>query len=46
MIKNFWNRLIEARATRASYNTLEKMTDRELQDIGVTRAEIKYRVFK
>ena len=45
MFKNFFNKLIEARQRQVNVRIAEmhlwKMTDRELNDLGIGRADIK-----
>ena len=49
MIKNKINAILkkvaEYQTRRASYWMLQNMTDRQLSDIGVSRSEIRSRVF-
>jgi uncharacterized protein YjiS (DUF1127 family) len=45
MIKNFWKRVVASQERRAAFHTLQTLSDRQLSDIGVTRAEIKARVY-
>ncbi|MGB0634834.1 MAG: DUF1127 domain-containing protein [Paracoccaceae bacterium] len=46
MVRNFWNKIVKSQERRAAYYMLQSLSDRQLSDIGVTRAEIKYRVYK
>ena len=46
MVRNFWNKIVKSQERRAAYHMLQNLSDRQLSDIGVTRAEIKYRVYK
>jgi len=46
MIKNFWHRVVASQEKRAAYYMLQKLSDRQLTDIGVTRAEIKSRIYR
>jgi uncharacterized protein YjiS (DUF1127 family) len=41
MLKRLWNRAIEIQEQRANYWKLRNMTDRELNDIGVSRYDIE-----
>jgi uncharacterized protein YjiS (DUF1127 family) len=45
MIRSFWKRVVESQERRATFHTLQTLSDKQLMDIGVTRAEIKARVF-
>jgi uncharacterized protein YjiS (DUF1127 family) len=45
MIKNFWKRVVASQERRAAFHQLRNLSDRQLSDIGVSRAEIKARVF-
>lgn len=40
-----WKRIVDYQDRRASYWMLQNMTDRQLSDIGVSRSEIRSRVF-
>jgi len=40
MLKRLLNRIIEIQERRAQYYMLSRMTDRELNDIGIGRADI------
>ena len=44
-ITAIWNRMSDYQDRRASYWMLQNMTDRRLSDIGVSRSEIRSRVF-
>lgn len=46
MFKRVFNKLVAAQEKRAAYWMLHNMTDRQLKDIGVTRAEIRQRVYE
>lgn len=46
MVRNFWNKIVQSQEKRAAYYMLQNLSDRQLSDIGVTRSEIKYRVYK
>ena len=46
MVRNFWNKIVKSQERRADYYMLQSLSDRQLSDIGVTRAEIKCRVYK
>ena len=46
MVRNFWNKIVKSQERRAAYYMLQSLSDRQLSDIGVTRAEIKCRVYK
>ena len=46
MVRNFWNKIVKSQEQRAAYYMLQNLSDRQLSDIGVTRSEIKYRVYK
>ena len=46
MVRNFWNKIVKSQEQRAAYYMLQNLSDRQLTDIGVTRSEIKYRVYK
>ena len=46
MVRNLWNKIVKSQERRAAYHMLQNLSDRQLSDIGVTRAEIKYRVYK
>mgnify|MGYP001578144070 FL=1 len=39
--ENLGQKLIERRTRRQTYNTLHKLTDRELADIGISRGDIR-----
>lgn len=41
MLKRFYERLVEARKKRADYILLMSMSDKELADIGIARADIR-----
>lgn len=41
MLKRFWNRLTVLQERRAAYWMLTNMSDIQLKDIGVTRADIR-----
>ena len=45
MLKKIWNRIVKMQEARAAYYALNNMTDKELRDIGVTRCELKQRVY-
>ena len=45
MLKKIWNRIVEMQEARAAYFPLQNMTDKELHDIGVTRGELKQRIY-
>ena len=44
-IKNWWEKARRARETRKAYEALNSFSDRQLLDIGLTRAEIYAKVF-
>lgn len=48
-MKNFFNKLMnkiqEMQQRRADYYILTHMTDRELRDLGIGRAEIRARIY-
>ena len=41
LIKNFLQKLRRQNAYRNTYNQLQRLTDRELADIGIARGDIK-----
>ena len=41
LIKNFLEKLRRQNAYRNTYNQLQRLTDRELADIGIARGDIK-----
>jgi len=41
MLKKLWNRAVAVQERRANYWKLRNMTDRELQDIGIDRFDIR-----
>jgi uncharacterized protein YjiS (DUF1127 family) len=45
MIKKIWKRIVDMQERRAAYWTLQHMSDKQLRDIGVTRGELKQRVY-
>lgn len=45
MLKRLLNRIIEIQEKRAQYYMLSRMTDRELHDIGIGRADIRRVVY-
>jgi len=45
MFKNIINAIQEAQQRRVAYWQLQHMSDQALKDIGVTRGEIKQKVF-
>ena len=45
MLKKIWNRIVTMQEARAAYFALQNMTDKELHDIGVTRGELKQRIY-
>jgi uncharacterized protein YjiS (DUF1127 family) len=44
-ISAIWKKVSDYQDRRASYWMLQNMTDRQLSDIGVSRSEIRSRVF-
>ena len=44
-IKDWWEKARRARETRKAYQALNSFSDRQLLDIGLTRAEIYAKVF-
>lgn len=44
MLKKFWDYIVRMQERRAALHTLNRMSDRELKDLGITRAEINKRV--
>ena len=44
-INAIWKKVSDYQDRRASYWMLQNMTDRQLSDIGVSRSEIRSRVF-
>ena len=45
MLKKVFNRLVEYQQKRADYYLLQKMSDKELHDIGVSRGEIYSKIW-
>lgn len=45
MLRKLWNWVLEVQQRRADYWLLNNMSDRQLKDIGMTRGEIKYRMY-
>jgi uncharacterized protein YjiS (DUF1127 family) len=45
MLKKIWKRLVEMQEARAAYYILSNMSDKDLRDIGVTRGELKQRLY-
>lgn len=45
MLKKIWNRFVKMQEARAAYYVLSNMNDKELRDIGVTRGELKQRLY-
>tara|TARA_R100001594_G_scaffold40887_1_gene72881 strand:- start:708 stop:884 length:177 start_codon:yes stop_codon:yes gene_type:complete len=44
-IKSWWEAARKARETRKAYEALKSFSDRQLSDIGLTKAEIYGKVF-
>ena len=45
MIKRIIKAIIAHQEKRAAYYTLVNLTDKDLKDIGITRGELKQRVY-
>ena len=46
MFKRFVKAVLKAQERRAAYWQLHNMTDKQLRDIGVSRAEIENKVYR
>ena len=46
MFKKFIKRIQEAQERRVAYWQLQHMSDKALKDIGVTRSEIRQKVYR
>ena len=46
MLKKLWRRAVAVQERRANYWKLQNMTDRDLRDIGVSRFEIRQKIFR
>lgn len=46
MLKRLMNRIIEVQEKRAAYWMLQNLSDRELRDIGIGRADIRRMVYE
>ena len=45
MLRKVWKAIQESQQRRADYYLLTSMTDRQLRDMGLTRGEIRYRLY-
>jgi uncharacterized protein YjiS (DUF1127 family) len=45
VVADIWNRHLIRQERRVSYWQLQNMTDRELKDIGVSRCDIRQKIF-
>jgi uncharacterized protein YjiS (DUF1127 family) len=45
IVTNIWDRHLIRQERRVSYWQLQNMTDRELKDIGVSRCDIRQKIF-
>lgn len=45
MIRKVWKAIQESQQRRADYYLLTSMTDRQLKDMGLTRGELRYRLY-
>lgn len=46
LVKRAWRKTIKHQERRAAYWQLQNMTDKQLTDIGVSRCELRRRVFE
>lgn len=45
MLRKVWKAIQESQQRRADYYLLTSMTDRQLKDMGLTRGELRYRLY-
>ena len=45
MLKRFFKKLQDSQQRRADYWLLHNMTDKDLRDIGISRGEIKSKIY-
>jgi|14BtaG_2_1085337.scaffolds.fasta_scaffold22733_3 uncharacterized protein YjiS (DUF1127 family) len=45
MLRKIWKAIEESNKRRVDYYLLSNMTDRQLKDLGLTRGEIRYRIY-
>ena len=45
MLRKVWKAIQESQQRRADYYLLTSMTDRQLKDMGLSRSEIRYRLY-
>ena len=45
MFRKIWKAIEESNKRRVDYYLLSNMTDRQLKDLGLTRGEIRYRIY-
>ena len=44
-LKKVWKRIEEAQQKRADYMVLNRLTNRELHDLGISRGQIRHLVY-
>ena len=45
MLRKVWKAIQDSQQRRADYYLLTSMTDRQLKDMGLTRGELRYRLY-
>lgn len=45
MLSKVWKAIQESQQRRADYYLLTSMSDRQLKDMGLTRGELRYRIY-
>jgi uncharacterized protein YjiS (DUF1127 family) len=46
MFKKFFHKIADMQERRAAYHLLHTLTDKQLKDMGITRGEIRQRVYQ
>ena len=45
MFRKIWKAIEKSNQRRVDYYLLSQMTDRQLKDLGLSRGEIRYRIY-
>lgn len=46
MFKKFFHKIADMQERRAAYHALHTLTNKQLKDMGITRGEIRQRVYQ